>query len=288
MTIRPLQLMALLALGAACTQPGAATQSKPPEPPAAARTTSRTTAQATTQTTTPPSAAVPPGARRGPAISEDCGGFVHHDQGGDYNNADDRQGLAVVEQFHFTSDVERLVRGASDTVGGDIAYTLEHYPNHHRALAAMARLSLRDKNRKPQGARYTVDCYFDRALRFRPDDARVHAVFGGYLLSLGQTDAALDQLSDAARLEPDNATAQYNLGLLYLKKKDYARARDYAERAYAMGFPLPGLKNKLIAAGQWQEPKPAISPAEIQPPGNQPPGNQPSTSDRDDSSSRTK
>ena len=96
---------------------------------------------------------------------------------------------------------------------------------------------------------------FDRALRFKPDDAKVHSIFGGYLLALGETDNALEQLREAARLQPDDATAHYNLGLLYLRKHDYAQARASAQQAYALGFPLPGLKNKLIAAGQWQEPK---------------------------------
>jgi Tfp pilus assembly protein PilF len=189
-----------------------------------------------------------------PSAQAECGPLIHHDQGGDYTNADDRQGLTVVEQFHFTRDVETLRRGASDTLGGDIGYTLEHFPNHHRALAAMARLSLRDKTNQPQGAKYSVECYFERALRLRQDDAKVHALFGGYLLALGQADAALAQLRDAAQLAPSDATNHYNLGLLYLRKKDYAQARASAQQAYALGFPLPGLRNKLQAAGHWQEP----------------------------------
>jgi tetratricopeptide (TPR) repeat protein len=186
---------------------------------------------------------------------ESCAPYVKHDPGGDYTNADDRVGLPVVEQFHFTPSVERLVRGASGPLGGDISYTLEHFPNHHRALAAMTRLALRDKNRKPQGARYTVDCFFDRALRYTPKDARVRSLYGSYLLATGRADDALEQLEQAAQLEPDNPTAHYNLGLLYLKKKDYDKARASAEKAYGMGFPLDGLKNKLIAAGQWREAK---------------------------------
>jgi tetratricopeptide (TPR) repeat protein len=185
--------------------------------------------------------------------ADDCPAYVKHDPGGDYTNADDRQGLAVVENFHFTPNVERLVRGATGAVGADISYTLEHFPNHHRALAAMSRLALRDKNRKPHGARYTIECYFDRALRYRPDDARVHALYGSYLLALGQTASALEQLEQAARLEPDNATAHYNLGLLYVKTKDYEKARASAQKAYSMGFPLPGLKKQLAAAGEWRE-----------------------------------
>jgi tetratricopeptide (TPR) repeat protein len=187
-----------------------------------------------------------------------CEDYVPHKPGGDYTDPTDREGLAVVEQFHFTPPVEGLIRGASGPLGGDIGYTLDRFPNHHRALAAMMKLALRDKNRKPHGARYTIDCYFERATRFRPQDARVRTLFGSYLLAVGQPDAAVEQLEQAATLEPSNPTAHYNLGLLYVQKKQYENARASAEKAYAMGFPLPGLKNKLVAAGQWQEPAPAL------------------------------
>jgi tetratricopeptide (TPR) repeat protein len=187
------------------------------------------------------------------AAVEDCPDYVQHQPGGDYNNPDDRQGLSVVENYHFTPNVERLLRGASAPLGADISYTLEHFPNHPRALAAISRLALRDKNRKPNGARFAVECYFDRALRFRPDDARVVSLYGAYLLALGRTDAALAKLEEAARLDPANPTAHYNLGLLYLKKKDYEQARASAHKAYGMGFPLPGLKNQLSAAGEWRD-----------------------------------
>lgn len=185
--------------------------------------------------------------------ADDCPPYVKHNPGGDYSNPDDRQGLSVVENYHFTPDVERLVRGASGPLGADIGYTLEHFPNHPRALSAMSRLALRDKNRKPHGAHYTVECFFDRALGFRPDDARVHSLYGAYLLAVGQADTALEHLEESARLDPDNPTAHYNLGLLYVKKKDYDKARASAQKAYGMGFPLPGLKNKLTAAGEWRD-----------------------------------
>lgn len=181
-----------------------------------------------------------------------CEDYVPHKPGGDYTNAEDRKGLSVVEQYHFTASVEGLIKGASGPLGGDIGYTLDRFPNHHRALAAMSKLALRDKNRKPHGARYTIDCYFERAVRFRPQDARVRTLYGSYLLAVGQADGALSQLEQAAVLEPDNPTAHYNLGLLYLQKKDYAKARSSAHKAYSQGFPLEGLKNKLSAAGQWQ------------------------------------
>ncbi|QGZ37811.1 TPR repeat protein [Pseudoduganella flava] len=184
--------------------------------------------------------------------ADDCPPFNNTITGGDYTNPEHRSRLDVVERFHFTPQVERLERGQSGYIGGDIGYTLEHFPNHHRALTSLSRLALREKSSRPKGSKYTIECYFDRAIRYRPDDARVRAIFGSYLLALGQQDAALAQLEEAARLEPRNATNQYNLGLVYVLKQDYPKAREAAKLAYELGFPLPGLKNKLVAAGQWQ------------------------------------
>jgi Tfp pilus assembly protein PilF len=184
-------------------------------------------------------------------VSLDCGQLVRHAAGGDYTDAGDRKNLPVVEAYHFTADVENLRRGVSAKLGGDIAYTLEHFPNHHRALAAMAKLGLREKTRKAAGARYSVDCYFERALRFKADDAVVRAIYGSYLLAAGQADGALEQMLEAVRIDPSNATTQYNLGLLFVKRKDYQQARVHARQAYQLGFPLPGLRNQLIDARQW-------------------------------------
>jgi tetratricopeptide (TPR) repeat protein len=180
-----------------------------------------------------------------------CGRLLDSEAGGDYTNPADRERLQLVESFHFTADVENLKRGASDKLGGDIGYTLEHFPNHHRALAAMARLGLRDKAAKVAGAHYTVVCYFERALHFSPDDAVVRATYGGYLLAAGSAEAALEQMLEAARLAPDDAANHYNLGLLYAGQKNYSQARVQARLAYRLGFPLPGLKNRLRAAHQW-------------------------------------
>lgn len=185
------------------------------------------------------------------AQADTCPAYVRHNPGGDYTNADDREGLEVVERFHFTAPVETLTHGVSGSLGDDIGYTLEHFPNHHKALAALAKLGLREKSVQPVGAKYTITCYFDRAIRFTPGDAKVRQVYGAYLLAGGQSEQALAQLEEAAKLDPNNPTTNYNLGLMYVKKKDYARARAFARKAYALDFPLNGLKNKLIAAGQW-------------------------------------
>jgi tetratricopeptide (TPR) repeat protein len=183
----------------------------------------------------------------------DCGELTNGFGPFDYRSPTDRQNLGVVEKHHFTAQVESLARGATGTVAGDLDYTLRAFPNHVRALAAISKLSIRDKTPRPLGASYNVECYFDRALRFRPKDGLVYMVYGDHVAKTGQTDKAIELLRHAAELEPFNATAIYNLGLMYFNKKDYDQSLLYAQKAYALGFPLPGLKNKLVATGKWNE-----------------------------------
>ncbi len=160
--------------------------------------------------------------------------------------------LDVVENHHFTSDVENLIRGITGTIAGDLNYTLHAWPNHHRALVSLAKLSIRDKSTRFHGLKYPVECYFDRAMRMNATDTTVRSIYGGYLLQKERNKEAIEQLEIAVNLEPENATALYNLGLLHFKQKNYEKANDYAQKAYALDFPLPGLKNKLIAAGKWK------------------------------------
>jgi len=188
-----------------------------------------------------------------PSAHAQCPDYVRGSTGGDYTNADHRMGLVVVESYHFTPEVERLIRGKSGPLGADISYTLEHFPNHHRALTSLAKLALREKTNQPVGTRYSIECFFERAMRYQPADAKVRSIYGGYLLSHGRIDGAMEQLQAAATLQPDDGTAHYNLGLLYVKKKDYTAALASAHRAYALGFPLQGLKKQLTAAGKWRD-----------------------------------
>jgi cytochrome c-type biogenesis protein CcmH/NrfG len=55
-------------------------------------------------------------------------------------------------------------------------------------------------------------------------------------------------------VDPSNPEVHNSLGLIAFQNGDYAQARSHAWAAYAAGFPLPTLRDKLIAAGQRQEP----------------------------------
>lgn len=161
--------------------------------------------------------------------------------------------IEIVEIAHFTPDVENLVKGNTGHLGGDLDYTLRAWPNHHRALIALAKLSIRDKTHRPLGTKWSVECYFDRAIRFKSNDANVRMIYGGYLSKIGKPNQAIEQLEISVGLAPENATAHYNLGLLYFDKKDFGKARIHAEAAYALDFPLPGLRNRLKKVGAWKD-----------------------------------
>lgn len=181
---------------------------------------------------------------------EECGDLTNAYGPYDYRTSRDK--LYIVEGAHFTEDVEALRRGRTGTLGGDIDYTLRASPNHPRALIAMANLGRKLNTDQPQGANYSIPCYFNRAIRFAGNDPMVRLIYGTYLSRVGKPQQAVKELEIALTLDQDNANIHYNLGLIYLDLKDYPKAREHAERAYALGFALPGLRKLLEEAGQWR------------------------------------
>ncbi|MEO5862072.1 MAG: ABC transporter permease [Burkholderiales bacterium] len=172
----------------------------------------------------------------------------------DYTNPEHfRKKLPIVEQYHFTSNVENLISGSTGHLPGpDLSYTLNAFPNHHRALAAMTKLAIRQKTDKPQASNYTMECWFDRAVEWRPRDGMVRMLFGNYLSYGKRYKEALSQYLMAEDLLKNNTNLFYNMGLLYFNIKNYGKSLEYAKRAYAGGFPLPGLRNMLVKAGKWE------------------------------------
>ncbi len=168
----------------------------------------------------------------------------------DYTNALDRaQHIGGIERHHFNADVQALRGGQTSAyIMTDLDYMLRAVPNHHQALAALARYA---PQRLPQEADFmATECYFVRAVVFRPDDPVVRAAYGVYLTQVGRLADAEKQYLEATRLDDSYAEAHYNLGLLYVERGDIERARLHADRAYALGFPLPGLQRKLQRLGR--------------------------------------
>jgi len=159
-----------------------------------------------------------------------------------------RDNLPIVETFHFTPDVESLRHGSSGTVLGDLKYTLRAFPNHHRALSAIARYVIEGGRIPIDDSIPSADCYFYRAIAFRPDDEAVHVIFANYLYKSGEREKAREQYEEALRLAPGSVEINYVAGLFFVDTGELERAKQLAQVAYGGGYPLPGLKKKIAAA----------------------------------------
>jgi tetratricopeptide (TPR) repeat protein len=189
-------------------------------------------------------------------LMEDCGNPFNNAVGPfDYTNYRERtEELPIVERHHFTRDVENLIKGAtSEFIMHDLDYTLRACPNHHRALYAVSKYQLRKNWRK--GRYRTAECYFERAKIFKPQDGIPYLLYAIFLHKKEKYNEALQEYMLAKKLLPDSPEVSYNLGLLFVDMEDHKQALKYAKRAYELGHPLPGLKNKLKKLGEWREGK---------------------------------
>jgi tetratricopeptide (TPR) repeat protein len=178
---------------------------------------------------------------------------------GPFDYRTDKAKLGIVERFHFQGPPGRLNAQQAQHLAGNLDYTLRAFPNHHGALMELTNLAARRKKGdlaelQLPGMNYRVECYLIRAAVFRPDDGMVKLIFGIFEIRAGQPQKGVQLLHAAEKLRPDDANVFYNLGLAYLDLKDYGAALDNAHRAYAMGFPLPGLRDRLKREGKWREP----------------------------------
>lgn len=198
-------------------------------------------------------------AQSSPAL---CGSLANGTNG-PFDYRTERDKLKVVEDFHFSPRVEALIAGQSGQIAADLDYVLRAFPNHHRALISMSRLGLRYKALTAPHAPLSVECYFERAVRFRPDDAVSRMLFATYLRDIKRNEDAVKQVDQAIQAGKENAFTQYNAGLVLADMGLFDRALQQAHKAMAMGFMRPELKSKLQAAGKWSDPagEPAAAPA---------------------------
>ncbi|MCG5524333.1 tetratricopeptide repeat protein [Ectothiorhodospira haloalkaliphila] len=185
------------------------------------------------------------------AASDLCGDYR---QAHDYLNPAHRERLLrVVEEFHFTEDIKMLRRGRGAALGADLSYTLRHFPNHHEALYAMVRYAVREGTEKPPHSDFTMDCWFTRAKTINRNDDVVWLIEGIYHQRKGRNQDAVASLTQALALNEWNAETHYNLGITLFRLGEYQQALERAKDAYSLGYPLPGLRRMLEAAGHWED-----------------------------------
>jgi tetratricopeptide (TPR) repeat protein len=173
----------------------------------------------------------------------------------DYTNPRHFQNkLPVVEREHFTRKVESLRDGEnSGTPLGDLQYTLRAFPNHHRALFAMIRYHTEEghgwSDTGTESGAVPPECFLQRAAAFAPNDPVVTFLHGLYLHRIERYQQAAARYRQALEARPDAAEFHYNFGLLLTETGRYSEAQRHARRAYDLGYPLPGLRQRLADAG---------------------------------------
>ncbi|MFY7916845.1 MAG: hypothetical protein ACOVPA_19500 [Rubrivivax sp.] len=187
----------------------------------------------------------------------ECGNpFTNHYGPFDYRTAT-KENLALVERVHFTPGVETMTKPATTTyatMASDVGYTLHVFPNHHRALITMAKLGERHKTDQPPGASFTVDCYHQRAVIYRPDDNVARLLYVQFLAKQGKEDAVLAHLREAQRRAGDNLVSIYNIGLVAYDVGAFDIALNQAHLAAAAGYSRKGLEERLRKSGRWIDP----------------------------------
>ena len=154
-----------------------------------------------------------------------------------------------LDNFHVNLAAGDIAKGSPNRrVKADLDFALTGSPNHHRALELMVRYDLMGgRNWDWKG----TECYLGWARQFAPDDVAVYLIGGYYFWKKNDSERAETWWSKAVEIDPQSADANYNLGLLYVERKQYDKALEYARVAYGNGFPLPGLRNSLKRAGHW-------------------------------------
>jgi tetratricopeptide (TPR) repeat protein len=154
--------------------------------------------------------------------------------------------LKSVEHWHLGKGIEKMNAGRYAHALDEFEFILRKFPNHPRALALAADVSLK-AGRAGQGEEF-----LRRAVEVNPTAARTQVIYGVFLQKSGRLEEAVRHYRTATELEPDSAEAHYNLGLAYVALKRFDAALESAYKAYALGHPLPGLRNKLEQAGAWK------------------------------------
>lgn len=160
--------------------------------------------------------------------------------------------LQVVEEHHFDKNVEKLIKGISTEPMGDIDFTLRAFPNHHRALRSAMNFRLMHERWPKRSKGVRAECYLQRAINFSPRDDVLHSMLAYTLHKLDQPERAIEHYKAAIERAPSDMMLQYNIGLALTEAERYPEARAYAETVYAVGFPLPALKRRLLEAGHWE------------------------------------
>jgi protein O-mannosyl-transferase len=137
---------------------------------------------------------------------------------------------------HLNEGYELNERGETDKAVQHYEEALRLNPRFAEAHNALG-VALAKKGRQKEAKEH-----FDQALRLKPDYSDARSNVGA--ASQGKTDQALANLAAAAKLNPDNAEVQFNLGMALVQKGKGVEAMPYLSEALR-------LKPEFVEARDW-------------------------------------
>ena len=155
-------------------------------------------------------------------------------------------GLVQMSRAPLIKDQNRreyLYDRASDEFGYAFRNT-DHDNPFNAKVAVQLSMAFRAKNKTDQALRYA-----NEAQKIDPKLDTGYSASALILRQAGKLNEAVEVLKRGlAAVDGESAELNYFLGLTYFDLKNLDLAREYADKAYALGYPLPGLRNRLARA----------------------------------------
>ena len=171
---------------------------------------------------------------------------VDFNRANDYYTYSTSPRLKGVEQVHLGPCQQRLRERDYPRSVGECNFILKIFPNHPQALV----LTL-DACSHWQSPLCRLDDLFQNAVSINPRAPETFVIQGIYQHRMHQYGKAIQSYGYALQLDPNMMNAHYNLALTYLETKQFDLANEHAQRAYALGATLPGLRKMLESSRHW-------------------------------------
>lgn len=151
-------------------------------------------------------------------------------------------------KFHLQPAFDEMKLGRWKSARDNFEFILRYFPNSPQALNGISELC----DLKWSSAQCDADSWFEKAVAVNPSVATTWVIYGLHFQRKKRLSEAVEKFQYALTLEPNNINGRYNLGLAYFDLKEYEKANEQAQISYALGAPLPGLRDMLKRVGAWK------------------------------------
>jgi len=180
-----------------------------------------------------------------PVAFGQAGGHDYYNPGSD---TDVKANMVNAHHFHLQPAFDAMKTGNWRSAWENFEFILRFAPNSPQALNGISQLCVL----KWKSPLCDADSWFDQAIAINPSIATTWVLYGIHLQRKKLPDQAVEKFKHALELRPDDINGHYNLGLAYFDMKDYDNANKQAQMSYALGAPLPGLREMLKRVGAWK------------------------------------